>query len=260
MKQLLTLMSLTVAIIAATPKAEAFDFDLDQLRGALTGAVIEEIQNIQRPFYCITKDQGFGPYEGVGRTKLAAKKMALKQCGIFCNSDQRVSCEKKGSPITQSNNERNVNKLRAKIRKLKRTLVKKNQEINYLRDELDYYSDNRECAVKLNKMTAKNKDLTKRNLNLKKNLRKTKTKLNQCLNPQTDFDYIQACSQTISDQYYLNQCIKMKPTVELVMACSSINDGYYRNGCIKSRKTPAKISACLNAYSDNYYRLSCIKN
>ncbi|EQC48788.1 hypothetical protein M899_2279 [Bacteriovorax sp. BSW11_IV] len=119
----------------------------ESIRNAVSSRVSEGVENFNKPWFCQTKNQGFGPYTGIGQTKEAAKAEALKECGIFCSSNKAVQCEKRDSTVFEDavngernrgeNNDRYIQRLEQRIADMKIAMDRQKDEIRFLRNEND---------------------------------------------------------------------------------------------------------------------------
>lgn len=54
----------------------------------------QQIENLAKPYLCVTSDPWNNNYEGRGQTLSQAERSAISNCGIFTRCSQNVSCEK----------------------------------------------------------------------------------------------------------------------------------------------------------------------
>jgi hypothetical protein len=201
----------------------------------------EEIAVIGQPYYCRTQNQGFGPYEGRGRSLEEAKASALKKCSIYCSTDQRLTCDTEmktsepSQPVHRPNPHIYVEIER--LNQLVQSLTKQLSEVSEARNQWKAYSERLQISVS---------DLTAR--------------LQALENPPPFVDLTEACRTTfLEDNHHKNLCVKSGAAADLVQACSSMNTNYYKLLCINSNSSPTKVQACMGLTEDNHYRLQCIR-
>lgn len=156
------------------------------LRDAIGERVRDGVENFNRPWFCQTKTQGFGPYTGIGRTKQEAKAEALKECGIFCNSNQSVQCEERDRNVIEDaiNGDRNnnenqdqyISRLQQRIDDLQRNVDRKKDEISFLRKENDELRRNQGGHSCQNEIQTLVQQLGAAN----ENIRQSQSRLNNC--------------------------------------------------------------------------------
>ncbi|MDD0854880.1 hypothetical protein HBN50_17390 [Halobacteriovorax sp. GB3] len=289
-----TLKALTLFSILANPTlAYAINLNTDFLGSVIEGRVADGVRNFNKPWFCQTLDQGFGPYTGIGRTKAEAKSDALNECGIFCSNDKNVECEKRNSNVIEQavNGEQNrdetereyIERLKKKISVLKQRLKKKKEEIVYLREKVKDLEDRgpignceetvRELKIDLYNITVENKGLEKSNKSCLKNLNQAKKRIEELENPnpgprELSSDQVRACSRRTTSQHSLVSCLKVvkfyNTNVSLINACGRAVLGSEVVGCIEAVETRkfsnpvSVVKACRYATVGYKDFISCI--
>lgn len=289
-----TLKVLALFSILANPTlAYAINLNTDFLGSVIEGRVAEGVSNFNKPWFCQTLDQGFGPYTGIGRTKSEAKSDALNECGIFCSNDKNVECEKRNSNVIEQavNGEQNrdesereyIERLKKKVSVLKERLKKKKEEIVYLREKVKDLEDRRpignceetvrELKIDLYNITVENKGLEKSNKSCHENLNQAKKRIEELENPnpgprKLSSYQVDACDDATVSQSDLVSCLEVVKTynskVSLIKACDRAVYSDEVAGCIdtvenrKFRDPVSIVKACSDATLDYRDFVECV--
>lgn len=173
----------------------------ESIRNAVSSRVSEGVENFNKPWFCQTKNQGFGPYTGIGQTKEAAKAEAIKECGIFCSSNKTVQCEKRDSTVFEDavngnrnrgeNNDRYIQRLEQRISDMKIAMDRQKDEIRFLRDEnsdLRQRMNGQYCEDQVSKLSSQVATLSSENSNLRKDLNSMMNHVNSLKRDNTNLE------------------------------------------------------------------------
>lgn len=221
---------------------------------ALSQKAVEEINVANKPFFCKTRSQGFGPYEGFGRTREEAATEALKKCSIYCSSDQRLDCDsREKSPLPSPGSPSGVDGNSSRFLEI---LQQKDLEIESLRSSLlEQRQQNTSCG-EIQKSRTEWKQYAEA---LEKQNQVLVAKLRNYEGSGNFVKLAESCKFAFpNDQFYQNSCLATKATPDSVTACSEISDNHWKISCIQKQASAEKIKACLNLTDDNFYRISCL--
>ncbi len=239
----------------AVQEASKVGINIKAIGSALSQKAVEEINVANKPFFCKTRTQGFGPYEGFGRTREEAAAEALKKCSIYCSSDQRLDCGSRlNSPV---NTPASTPRAEANHQRFLEILQQKDQEIESLRSVLaDHRQQPRVCA-EIQKSQTEWKQYAE---SLQRQNQVLIAKLSTYEGSGSFIKLAESCKIAFpNDEFYLNSCLSTKAVPDSVIACSEISDNYWKITCIRKMAPAEKVKACLNLTDDNFYRMSCLE-